>query len=267
MKQMDTNQINYSHSQKELMNKKNELNFALIWIAAYVIVMNIALQFCNGLDNLETKTPQQLLIPVICITILAILSTAFIIKNHLQEKYGLTKPNINIKTYLYFIPLILMSCTNLKNGLAIQAPLPQTILMILNISIAGYVEEIIFRGFLFRSMEKENLNQAIIISAITFGAGHIVNLANTKDTFGVFLQICYAIAIGFLYTIIVYKSKSLYPCINSHMFVNGTSVLALDHGLFTQLLNNPSPQIVQAISALLIILISGSYALWLWKKA
>lgn len=39
---------------------------------------------------------------------------------------------------------------------------------------------------------------------MTFGAGHIVNLANTADTLGVLLQMCYAIAIGFLYTIIVF---------------------------------------------------------------
>lgn len=253
------------------MYKKNELHFALIWIAIYVIGMNIALQFCNGFDHLETKTPTQLLIPVIIIILIAIFSTKFIIQNNLQEKYGLINPKVNHKTYLYFIPLILMSCINLKNGLGLQAPIIQTILMIINMAMAGYVEEIIFRGFLFRAMIKDNLNSAIIVSAVTFGVGHIVNLANTEDTLGVLLQVSYAIVIGFLYTIIAYKSKSIYPCIISHMFVNGTSVLSLQEGPYTQLINQlfnyPTPQFIQMTSAFLIIAISGTYALWLWKKA
>ena len=206
--------------------KKSEITFALIWIAIYVITMNIALQFCNGFDHLETKTIPQLLVPVICISIIAILSTLFITKSNLQAQYGLIKTKINSKTYLYFIPLILMSCINLRNGLALQASLIQSLLMMTNLAIGGYVEEIIFRGFLFKAMAKDNINTAILVSAITFGVGHIVNLANTQDTFAVLLQVCYAIAIGFLYTIIVYKSNSLYPCMISHMFVNGTSVFS-----------------------------------------
>ena len=36
--------------------------------------------------------------------------------------------------------------------------------------------EIIYRGLLYRAIEKDSVKQAIVISAITFGAGHIVNL-------------------------------------------------------------------------------------------
>lgn len=233
--------------------KKSEITFALIWIAIYVSVMNIALQFCNGFDHLETKTIPQLLVPVICIAIIAVISTLFIIKNNLQDQYGLIHTKVNNKTYLYFIPLILMSCINLYAGLSLQAPLPQTLLMMTNLAIGGYVEEIIFRGFLFKAMAKDNINTAILVSAITFGVGHIVNLVNTQDTFGVLLQVCYAIAIGFLYTIIVYKSNSLYPCMISHMFVNGTSVFSSSQ--------------TTIYSSLFIIIISLTYAYYLYKKA
>ena len=143
--------------------------------------------------------------------------------------------------------------------------------MATNLAIGGYVEEIIFRGFLFKAMAKDNLRTAIIVSAVTFGAGHIVNLANTADTLGVLLQVGYAIVIGFLYTIIVWKGGSLLPCIASHMFVNGTSVFAPEQGPFYQLVSavfgTATPQLAEVSSALLIILVSGSYALYLWKKA
>lgn len=250
---------------------KNEVNFALVWIGLYVVMMNIAMQVCGGFDNLADKTTAQMAVPVGCILLLAVLSTAWIIRNDLTEKFGLCRFKGNLKTFLWFIPLIIMSCTNLKNGLGLTTPLTVTLLMMLNKSIAGYVEEIIFRGFLFRAMAKDNLKSAIIVSAVTFGAGHIVNLANTADTFGVLLQVCYAIVIGFLYTIIVYKGGSLWPCIVSHIFVNGSSVFALEQEPFTELLavafGQATPELIQTCSAAFIIAVSGSYALWLWKKA
>lgn len=248
--------------------EKSEVSFALVWIGLYVVVMNIALQFCGGFDDLASKTVEQLLVPVGCITALAVAVTVWVLRNGLAEHFGLCGFKGNVKAFLWFLPLIAMSCINLKNGLALMAPLPVALLMMANQSLAGYVEEVIFRGFLFRGMEKDNLHSAIIVSAVTFGAGHIVNLANTADILGVLLQVCYAIVIGFLYTVIVYKGGSLLPCIASHMFVNGTSVFAPEQGPFTDLVEtvfgHATTDLVQIASALLIILISGGYALWLW---
>ena len=250
---------------------KNELAFALLWIGLYVLSMNIALRFCGGFDDLADKTVPQLLVPVVCILLLAVLAGAWVSKHKLGEKYGLCPFKGNLKVFLYFIPLILMSCINLKNGLGLPAALPLSILMMLNLALAGYVEEVIFRGFLFRALLKDGLKSAIIISAVTFGIGHIVNLANTADVFGVLLQVCYAVVIGFLYTVIVLKGKSLLPCILSHVFVNGSSVFAAENGPFSSLIaavfGQTTPNLIELVSAVLIILISGSYAVWLWKKA
>lgn len=251
--------------------EKSEITFALVWIAIYVVVMNIALQFCGGFDNLAAKTVQQMLVPVICIAALALAATLWVTKNGLSEKYGFCSFKGSMKSFLWFLPLAVMSCTNLKNGVAFSAPMLVSLLMAVNLAVGGYVEEIIFRGFLFRAMEKDNLRTAIIVSAVTFGVGHIVNLANTADTIGVLLQICYAVVIGFLYTVIVWKGGSLWPCIASHIFVNGTSVFAPAQGPFYDLIDTvfgqATTQLADACSALLIILISGGYALWLWKKA
>nr|MBQ8244341.1 CPBP family intramembrane metalloprotease [Oscillospiraceae bacterium] len=251
--------------------EKNEVSFALVWIGLYVVVMNIALQFCGGFDDLAGKTVAQLLIPVLCVCVLAVLATAWIVSNGLSEKYGLCGFKGNAKAFLWFLPLIAMSCTNLTNGLSLRAPLAVSLLMMVNKAVAGYVEEVIFRGFLFRGMAKDNLRSAIVVSAVTFGAGHIVNLANTADKMGVLLQICYAIVIGFLYTILVYKGGSLWPCIASHMLVNGSSVFGQEQGPFTDLIaavfGQATTELVQICSAVLIVVISGSYAIWLWKKA
>ena len=250
---------------------RNPVGFSLGWIGLYVVVMNIALQFCGGFDDLSSKTVPQLLVPVLCILCLTAAAILWIVKNGLNAEVGLCKFTGKPRVYLYFLPLVAMSCINLKNGIALTAPVSVSLLMMVNMAAAGLVEELIFRGFLFRAMEKDNLNTAIIVSAVTFGAGHIVNLMNTADFYGVLMQVCYAIVVGFLYTVSVYKGGSLWPCIVSHMFVNGSSVFAPEQGPFTDLVasifTTHSADLVEICSAALIILISGGYALWLWKKA
>lgn len=254
---------------RKLYDKKPVV-FALIWIGLYVAVMNIALQVCGGFDDLETKTVSQLLVPVVCILALAAAVTVWTVKNRLTGVFGLGKFRGNTHRFLWFVPLVIMSCINLKNGVKLTAPLPVALLMAVNMGAAGYVEEVIFRGFLFRAMEKDNLKAAVIVSAVTFGTGHIVNIFNTSDLAGVLLQVLYAIVIGFLFTAIVYKGGSLWPCILSHIFVNASSVFAPEEGPFTDLIHrltgSASPTLVELFSALIIILIAGGYALWLWKR-
>ena len=67
---------------------------------------------------------------------------------------------------------------------------------------------------------------AVIVSSITFGMGHIVNLINGSgaDLLSNVLQVGYAIAAGFLFTVIFYKTKSLLACIGTHSVLNALSV-------------------------------------------
>ena len=95
----------------------------------------------------------------------------------------------------------------------------------------GFIEEIIFRGFLFKMMAKDNLKSAIIVSSVTFGLGHIVNLLNGADFVPTLLQMCYAIALGYLFVIIFYKSKSLIPCIIAHSLINSFSIFNIENNV------------------------------------
>ena len=93
--------------------------------------------------------------------------------------------------------------------------------------LVGFLEELIFRGFLFTSLKKEGIKTAIIISSITFGMGHIINLitGNSNNLIFTLIQIEYATMVGFLFTIIFYKTKNLIPCIVAHGLVNSLSIL------------------------------------------
>jgi len=122
----------------------------------------------------------------------------------------------------------------------------------------GFLEEVIFRGFLFKAICKTNVKQAIIISSVTFGFGHIVNLFNGKDIPETLMQICYAVAIGFLFTIIFYKGKSLWPCIITHSVINSLSVFANENAITIH---------KHLAGCIFLCIVSVVYALYLLKTA
>lgn len=199
--------------------EKNEITFSLVWIGLYVVMSSIAENISNNIGiNKIINAPVTL--------IMTIIIAVFINKNGLTEKYGLSKININFKKYLYFIPLLVLASTNLWNGVRMNMSVLEAILHVISMLCVGFLEEIIFRGFLFKAMCKSNIKRAIIVSSITFGIGHIVNLLNGADTFSTILQICYAVAIGFLFTIIFLRSGNLWPCIITHGVINSLSAFA-----------------------------------------
>ena len=104
----------------------------------------------------------------------------------------------------------------------------ETALYVLSMLCVGFLEELIFRGFLFKAMEKDGVKSAIIVSSVTFGIGHIVNLFNGSGATLLpnLCQVVSAIAIGFLFVVMFYRGKSLIPCILAHQFINVTSFFA-----------------------------------------
>lgn len=197
--------------------EKNELTFSLIWIGLYVVLFSVA-------DNVSVSIGTAKIITAPLCIVMAAIIYLWIRKSSLKEKYGLCSFEGNAKQYLYFIPLVFLASTNVWWGLTLNLTVLESILYVISMLCVGFLEEIIFRGFLFKALCKDNVKIAIIVSSITFGFGHIVNLLNGKEIPATLMQICYAVAIGFLFTIIFYKGKSLWPCIITHSVVNSLSV-------------------------------------------
>ena len=156
-------------------------------------------------------------------TIFTVLLLVLIIAMKRTEYYGLTKVT-DWKNYLYFIPLMVIVSANIWNGIHITNTKQEILFYILTMCNVGFIEEVIFRGFLFNMMAKSNVKRAIIVSSLTFGMGHIVNLLNGAELISTLLQIGYAFAIGYLFVTIYYRSKSLIPCIIAHAVFNSLSV-------------------------------------------
>ena len=101
-------------------------------------------------------------------------------------------------------------------------------------------------------MEKDNVKRAIIVSSITFGMGHIVNLLNGADFVPTLLQVCYAIAVGYMLVMVFYKSKSLIPCIIFHGIFNALSIFSTGEST--------------VISSIILIILCLGYTLYINKK-
>ena len=200
--------------------EKNELFLSLFLIIFYVVINSYCMQNF-GLYSYKSSIINTIFSIFLIILMIVLKRTSY---------YGIRKVT-NLKEYLYFIPLLLIISVNLWNGINISNKINEIVFYIITMLNIGFIEEIIFRGFLFKMMAKDNVKSAIIVSSITFGIGHIINLFNGADVILTLFQVVYAISIGFLFVIIFYKSKSLIPCIITHSLVNALSVFNIDNTL------------------------------------
>ena len=198
--------------------RKNELLFAILCIVIYVIV-------CGNLRNIGDESPYM----TIGMIVISILLFVFVKKNDLLGYYGLDRWPENSRKMLYFIPMWIISTGNIWDGIHINGTASAIICSVISFILIGFVEELLFRGFLFKALLKEgSTTRAIIISAVTFGMGHIVNVLTGHSGIETIVQMLFAVAIGFLYTFVYYKGGSLIPVIISHSMIDALSVFGCD---------------------------------------
>lgn len=196
--------------------KKNEILFAVLLIIVYIMGSSI-------FDGFSTK-----LYTLIFQVLLSLVLFGWLYKQRLLKEYGLCKSRISSKKLLYYLPLVVIVSCNLWFGLTLQYTITESIYYVLSMLCVGFLEEMIFRGFLFKAMSKDNLKMAIIVSSVTFGVGHLINLFNGSgaEVLASVCQVGYAMAFGYLAVMLFYKSKSLLACILAHGVMNALSIFA-----------------------------------------
>ncbi|MBO5889405.1 MAG: CPBP family intramembrane metalloprotease, partial [Clostridia bacterium] len=228
---------------------KSKICFAVTWIIAYCVLMSLgdAVSAYIGIEKLVTL--------IIAFVLFAIL-LLFFKNNQLFLEFGLCAPKTTPKSMLFYLPIIVMLSANLWYGVTLNYNLLETILYIITMFLVGFLEELIFRGFLFESIRKDNLKTAVIISSVTVGIGHIINLINGSgaELIPNLLQVVYATSAGFMFVMMYLKSKSLIVCITSHGIFNALSAFSNEAYVTNEM---------QILSALLLTVITSSYALYL----
>ena len=194
--------------------------FAVLWIAIYVVLV-APLRGSYGDGSL------QMLLGLVAIS--AVMLSVIRLLG-IKKELGMTRWLQNGKRLLWLLPMWVLSTGNLWGGVGLRYDGITTVMAVLSFLLVGVVEEIVFRGFLFNGMKKTgSLTVAIVVSAITFGMGHIVNLLTGHATAETLVQMVFAVAWGFLLTFAYLKGGSLLPCIVIHGLIDVFSVFARDN--------------------------------------
>jgi len=227
--------------------EKKPLAFSLIWVGVYVVALSLA-------DSASAALGTEKLVTVPVAWALCGLLLGWGTKNGFGKAMGLCKGDFSGKAYLWFLPMLVLLSTNFWGGVQLRLSVVETALYMLSMVAVGILEELIFRGLLLRVLCKDSLKWGVIVSSLTFGIGHIVNLLNGAPVADTLLQILYATAIGFLFTVIFLRSGSLVPCIVVHCLVNSFSAIG-----------GPRSAGVDLAAALVLTAVGFGYGLWIWK--
>jgi len=232
--------------------RKSEITFAVLWIVAYVVLSSLADQLSAGVGVTKSVTAALHIA-------MSLVLFFWIRKNDLGVKYGFCKSKYPAKRFLFFLPLAIIASASLWNGLGLRHGFPGTLLYVVSMCCVGFLEEVIFRGLLFRALEKDNVKTAIIVSALTFGLGHIVNLFNGsgRDLSASIIQIIFAILVGFVLVLIFCHGGSLIPCIVFHSINNALGAFEAEGSI--------GPKLQMMLNLALIMVILGGYLLYLVK--
>ena len=202
--------------------EKREVLFAVLWILAYCLVI-APLKGELGFES--AWMPLALLL-------FAAGMTAFIKANRLEGKYGLRGWPKNSRRFLYFLPMLILAAGNIWDGFAPSYHGLPLLFAVLSMCLVGYVEELLFRGFLFKAMlGSGKATTAVIVSALTFGVGHIVNLLAGQASLDTALQMLFAVSWGFILTMVFYRGGSLIPCVIAHAMIDVFSLYGADNPL------------------------------------
>lgn len=232
---------------KRLMKEKPILH-AVIWIMIYIGTVGVgdALSERLGLANSVTSA---------LLIVLSLILMAYLKKNGQFASMGHVMPSrADNRIALFYLPLFLIAI------LQFTAPIDPA-LSAIDIALGcllmvgvGFLEELIFRGLLLQGIRSvSGMNRAIVISGVTFGIGHIVNLMRGYTAPEQLVQIIAGIVLGIVLAMVVAITRSILPGALFHMILNiGGTV-------------NASSAARDWIYLIALVAISVLYALYLLK--
>lgn len=230
--------------------QKSEITFAVLWITAYVVLSSLADQISESLGVVKSVT-------AVLHIVMSLILYFWIRRNNLSNKYGFCRSAVPAEKFLYYLPLVIIASTAFWGGIKVQYGFPDALMYVISMLCVGFLEEVIFRGLLFRAMEKDNLKKAVIVSELTFGIGHIVNLFNGsgRDPMSSLIQVVFAVFVGFVLVLIFHYGGSLIPCIVFHSANNAFKIFEADQIM--------DPKMEMVVNLILIFAVLGGYLLYL----
>ena len=133
--------------------------------------------------------------------------------------YGLNELSYRV------LRLLIGSFTNL-NDVTISAQVndaPRSTFLIV-VFLAPFVEEVLFRGYVFGNLREKNRTAAYIVSCALFAFLHVWQFAVVEQSLSYFLLMLQYLVPGFIFAWCYERSGTLWGAILPHMFVNALAM-------------------------------------------
>lgn len=235
------------------MKKTKSILLSIVWTIVILIfpVASGVISVVSKMNQIETFLIQG------CFMLLSLTVPAIYIykrRVHVKE-IGLGKiESGTAKKALLFIPIVLCKLPLLFTGVDLKGFTYVSTLVFFTLMV-GISEELYFRGIILKFL-KDNfpVKQAVVISALIFGIGHMATILSGASIVYVFLQIINAIVFGIIAAEIVIITKSLIPVIIWHFVFDFVNYITLTTGI--------TGIFVIGLQEIIMII----YAYYLWKK-
>lgn len=187
---------------------------AVAWIGIYIVAVNIGdlLSEVVGAPNSATSV----LLVLLSLWLIVALRRGWL------QYYGVRAlRRDDFRSTLLYIPLVLIALMQFTKGLRDDLTAMAVLLVIVLMVCVGLLEELIFRGMLFRGIQRTStLARAIVISGITFGIGHVVNLARGMPLLEQLIQIGFGVVLGIVLALLFAVTGTIVPLIVFHAVLN-----------------------------------------------
>ncbi len=203
--------------------KKLSLTWIIVFIVIYVALTNVGSVLSTALAL--PHIGQNLLLLAFSAVLLI-----YMVKNKLTDTVGLTSIAArDVKASLFYVPLVLIILSNGVFFFDAQKPAFEILMTVVFMIFVAFAEEMLFRGMLFKAIEERSGSKAaVIISGITFGFGHIVNLFSGYTGANQIMQIAIAVLIGIVLSLLFVRTKSIVPGMVFHALFNTASALSTE---------------------------------------
>lgn len=198
------------------LRERSPIWHALAWIGIYVAAVQIGDVFSVDVFDVENVVTGPLLV------VLSVVMITYLRANGWLEHYGIRNLRRSDFTRSFFyLPLVLMALLQIVKGWDGDVDGAEVLLIVVLMVAVGFLEELVFRGLLYRALlTRRSVMAAVLISGVTFGVGHVVNLARGYSATEQILQVLVGIALGIVLALLFAVTGTILPGAVFHVVLN-----------------------------------------------
>ena len=164
------------------------------------------------------------------------------------------------------LPLVLFVVVNLAFGTGSWVTDPRTLAVAaFTYAALGFGEEATFRGVVLRALEPIGLMRAAVISALLFGAFHLINLVTGASLLDVSFSVLYTALIGFAFAAPALVTGAIWPLIVIHALMDLANAVQAGAPLAVSV-SASSPDLTSRLLSAVPNALLALYGYWLLRR-